>query len=118
MYQDFSQLNSKVVIRSHRAIHVFDPKDILAIKAAGSYSLVFFNGNKCLKFSYNTSRFMAIIAHPKFLVQVHRSNFINVNFVTKVESDMRKYMVFLKHGHSVRVSHTFRKKLFEILMKK
>lgn len=105
---------SKLAIKSIGEVKIVDINDILWIKGASNYLELYFADRMLLHRETLTS-IENKLSKSKFF-RVHRSAIVNINYVSKVESELGRYSsLIMKNGDEVKISNNFKHELFKVL---
>ena len=80
----FSNGNKKIVVPLMNGFEIIKLKDILYIKAEGSYAHIHQENGSSLTVSHNLKYYEDIFSGEMNFIRVHRSYLVNINFVKRI----------------------------------
>jgi DNA-binding LytR/AlgR family response regulator len=106
----------KVAIYSDKTVYMISPKEILFIRAVGSYCTIVFASGKSIRVSKNMKTVMSFFEESRYLLKIHRSYCVNIKYINNLYyTDEHKLMVLLKGSQAVPVSLVSMTQLLSIL---
>jgi two-component system LytT family response regulator len=113
---NFEDAHKKIVVPVADGFEILNLADISYLKAEGSYTQIFFAGNKNLLVSKNLKHFEFILSGTPNFLRIHRSFIANTDFAKKI---VRKDggMLLLENKAELPVSEEKMEKILELLQK-
>ena len=105
---------SKVILHKGNRKLMINTKDICYSEAFGDYTKVFTKNEEFLA-TKGISQLMEIF-NPNTFLRVHRSHFVNMNYILELKKTDRYYYVVLDNKTSLRVSETYLPELKKIVL--
>jgi two-component system LytT family response regulator len=84
----------KIVIPVSTGFEILNVKDIIYIKAEGSYTKIYLKNNISYTMSKNLKYFESVFETNISFVRIHRSYLVNINFITRIIKNDGFYAVF------------------------
>ncbi|MFC3095386.1 DNA-binding response regulator [Alteromonas sediminis] len=106
--------SSLLAVKSIGEVCLVDCQDVMWIKGASNY-VELHTENKVHLYRSTFSDIEQRLPANKF-VRVHRSSMVNLDYVTKIGSELGRYsLVIMKNGDDVRMSNAHKSELFRLL---
>lgn len=88
-------------------------EDIIYIEGDGAYSKIFTTDNAEIYTSKSLKEYEHLLSDYKYLVRIHKSYFVNINFVVRIFKKDGGYLE-LKNGKKIPVSNNLKKDIYEL----
>jgi two-component system, LytTR family, response regulator len=96
------------------AHHLVRPEEIILMKAQGSYTRIYLNGNRQWVVSKNLKQLQEE-ANAPFLLKVHRSCVVNTRFIQNYRPSGNEGILMLENGEQVPISRAYKQTIREWL---
>jgi two-component system LytT family response regulator len=109
---DLKSIN-KIVLPLSTGLVFIKVSEVIFFEADGAYCNIYINDGSKIIVSKNLKHFQNMLEFNKNFIRVHRSNIVNIDYVTKYNKNNSELV--LEQNHCIKVSKSFKKDFNDII---